>query len=65
MRRKNWQMLVDQEKFIREDDGPILDAIDGARWDDYEDLVQIQNEKIEALYRILLKVLEDEKDNLN
>ena len=65
MRRKNWQMLVDQEKFIREDDGPILDAVDDARWDDYAYLVQIQNEKIETLYRILLEVLEDEKDNLN
>lgn len=65
MRRKNWQRLVEQEKFIREDDGPILDAVDDARWDEYDELVQIQNQKIEALYRILLEVLEDEKDNLN
>ena len=65
MRRKNWQMLVDQEKSIREYDGPILDAIDDARWDDYNELVQTQNEKIEALYKLLLEVLEDEKNNLN
>ena len=65
MRRKNWQRLVDQEKSIREDDGPILDAIDDARWEEYDELVQIQNEKVDALYRILLEVLEDEKDNLN
>ena len=65
MRRKNWQRLVEQEKSIREDDGPILDAIDDARWEEYEELVQIQNQKVNALYRILLEVLEDEKDNLN
>lgn len=64
MKRSNWEKLMSQYEYIRQDDGPILDALDEMNLPLYDELICTRNGKWEAFMRMVLEVLDDEKDNL-
>lgn len=64
MKRSNWEKLMNQYEYIRQDDTHILDALDAMNLPLHDELVSIQEAKKTAFMRIVLEVLDDEKDNL-
>lgn len=64
MKRSNWKKLMDQFNYIHESDEGILDALDAGDSALYGDLCREQNGKTDALFRMVMEVLEDEKDSL-
>ena len=64
MKRSNWEKLMSQHSYIMELSGPILDALDEGNLALYEDLVNESNGREQAFMRMVMEVLDDEKDNL-
>ena len=64
MKRSNWEKLMGQHSCIMELCGPILDALDEGNLALYEDLVNESNGREQAFMRMVMEVLDDEKDNL-
>lgn len=64
MKRSNWEKLMNQYEHIRQDDSPILNALDVMNLPLHDELVSIQEAKVDAFMRMVLEVLDDEKDYL-